>query len=126
MPCPGSWRWCPAWRPSKRRPIGWRQPGRLTRRGMLSHYSWHISCLGAVMLGLLAGPIISLLVGFLKRVPIVAQHPKTVATILAGVATVLSVIPGVGGPIADIVNQLGGSIGAIAAVAAVSAATAIG
>jgi hypothetical protein len=76
------------------------------------------------MLGLLAGPIITLLVGFLKRIPFVANNPKIAAAILAAIATVVSVLPGVGGPIADIIRQLATQIGQWAAAAATAAAVA--
>jgi hypothetical protein len=76
------------------------------------------------MLGLLAGPIITLLVGFFKRIPFVANNPKLAAAILSAVATVVSVLPGVGGPIADIIKQLAGQVGQWAAAAIVAAATA--
>ncbi len=74
------------------------------------------------MLGLLAGPIVTLLVGFFKRIPFVANNPKLAAAILSAIATVISVLPGVGGPIADIIQQLAAQIGQWAAAALTAAA----
>ena len=77
------------------------------------------------LLSLIAGPIIYIIVGFLKRIPIVAANPKLAATVLAAIASVLMVLPGTHG-IADIIKQIADQIGTLVATAAAVAATAIG
>src|SRR5512146_401436 len=76
------------------------------------------------MLSLILGPIVTLIVNFLKKIPFVANNPKLAATIIAAVATVVAVIPGAH-TIADFLKAISDNLGQLAVNLAVTAAAAV-
>ncbi len=76
------------------------------------------------MLSLILGPIVTIIVNFLKKIPFVANNPKLVATILAAIATVIAVIPGAH-TLADILKAIADNLGQLVVNMAVTTAAAV-
>lgn len=75
---------------------------------------------------LLMGPIITIVVSFLKRIwPGVGDHAKLAAAVLAAGASVVSVAVGHPNPAVDLLTGLSQQIGTLAATAATATAAAI-